>query len=344
MRSSQGLGLGSPGAAALSDDAKAIHVSLIKGEFGQSKYRSLFGHEVANLGETDKILFKSILGRSHRLQYEQERALKKAMVLYHWISPAATKEIEGAHHLFYGAIKKMGEEFSWLVEATSNLAKAEGWPEQVIGRMNLLSERISFGVDSKGLELAKLRIPGLGRGYIAKLVKDGFDSAQALAEANPESLVRLLPQEIVKRIATKFGKAAIPSAPKAEPTNKVIPGTKPESIQKRITDAILVVDRTHPGTIEYQGKQVTLTSKQFWLLATLADSAGKCVSYNTIYNKVWGENVAVEMQQISYHKTQLLKKLSRVAPKAQVKTLITPIAGEGMVLNLRAEEIRTQPV
>jgi hypothetical protein len=118
-------------AAALTDDAKAIHVPLPKGEFRRSKYRSLFAQEVQNLGESDKTLFKSILGPSHRLQYEQERALKKALVLYHWISSAPTKEIEEAHHLFFGAIKKMGEEFSWLIEAISALAKTEGWPEQV---------------------------------------------------------------------------------------------------------------------------------------------------------------------------------------------------------------------
>jgi replicative superfamily II helicase len=56
----------------------------------------------------------------------QERALEKALVLYHWISAAPTKEIEEAHHLFFGAIKKMGEEFSWLVEAISTLAKKDG--------------------------------------------------------------------------------------------------------------------------------------------------------------------------------------------------------------------------
>jgi len=75
-------------------------------------------------------LFKSILGPSHRLQYEQARALKKALVLYHWISSAPTKEIEEAHHLFFGAIKKMGEEFSWLVEAIRSLR----WPRLKGGR------------------------------------------------------------------------------------------------------------------------------------------------------------------------------------------------------------------
>jgi hypothetical protein len=47
----------------------------------------------------------------------------------------------------------------------------------------------------------------------------------------------------------------------------------------------------------------------------------------------------VELQQLSYHKSQLLKKINRVAPKSNVKTLITPVSGEGMVLNLRPDEI-----
>jgi hypothetical protein len=49
----------------------------------------------------------------------------------------ANKEIEEAHHLFFGAIKKMGEEFSWLVEAISTLTKAEGWPEQVTNKASV---------------------------------------------------------------------------------------------------------------------------------------------------------------------------------------------------------------
>ena len=117
------------------------------------------------------------------------------------------------------------------------------------------------------------------------------------------------------------------------------------SIQQKILEslnkAILVVDQRHPGTIEFQGKDVKVTSKQFWLLAALAESPGKCVSYDALYNKVWGAEVSVELQQLSYQVSHNpLKKISRVAPKSNVKTLITPVSGEGMVLNLRPGEIR----
>jgi hypothetical protein len=61
-------------------------------------------------------------------------------MLYQWISPASTREIEEAHNAFSGAINKMGEEFSWLIEAISTMAKAEGWPEAVIKKMDVLGE------------------------------------------------------------------------------------------------------------------------------------------------------------------------------------------------------------
>lgn len=325
-------------AAALTVDAKEIHVPLRKSEFRQSKYQNLFRSEVERLGETDKILFKSILGPSHRPLYEQERALKKALILYQWISSTPTKEIEQAHQIFSGAIKKMGEEFSWLIEAISTLAKAEGWPEPVIKKMELLGQRIAFGVDAKGVELAKMRIRGLGRGYISRLVQNGFDNPNALGEVPIDDLEKIIPQELAHRIARKFSRSVAPVAV-ARPAKSLPTKSVQREIQESVNKAVLFVDQKHPGTVEYRGKSVKLTSKQFWLLSALAESPGKCVPYNTIYEKVWGNDVLVEMQQISYHKAQLLKKIQKTAPKAEVKSLITPVSGEGMVLNLRPEEI-----
>jgi hypothetical protein len=37
----------------------------------------------------------------------------------------------------------------------------------------------------------------------------------------------------------------------------------------------------------------------------------------------------------------MLKKLATAAPTAEVKALITVVSGEGMVLNLRPEEVAT---
>lgn len=104
-------------------------------------------------------------------------------------------------------------------------------------------------------------------------------------------------------------------------------------------ESFLIIDRKHPGTIKIDGKILQLTSKEFKLLLALAEHPSLCVSYRDIYDKVWGDEVAVEMQQIAYHKSQLIKKLFTIIPEEQAKTLIMTIASEGMVLNLRAAEV-----
>jgi DNA-binding winged helix-turn-helix (wHTH) protein len=206
----------------------------------------------------------------------------------------------------------------------------------VIKKMGVLGERLSFGIDFRGLELAKLRIRGLGRGYISRLVQNGYDSPKALSDLSIQELEKIVPEDLARRIAQKLR----PSV--SDVVDRPVKNNSPsiqQKIQESVSKAILVVDRRHPGIVEYRGKTVRLTSKQFWLLASLAESPGKCVPYNTIYDKIWGGDVMVEMQQISYHKAQLLKKIQKIAPKSETQALITPVSGEGMVLNLRSEEI-----
>jgi DNA-binding response OmpR family regulator len=166
-------------------------------------------------------------------------------------------------------------------------------------------------------------------------VQNGYDSPKALSDLSLQDLQKIVPEDLARRIAQKVGR---PASEVLSRPQKNLPSIQ-EKIQQAVNKAILLVDRNHPGTVEYRGNTVRLTSKQFRLLATLADSPGKCVPYNAIYEKVWGRDVAVEMQQISYHKAQLVKKIRKVAPKTEAQALITPVSGEGMVLNLRPEEI-----
>ncbi|HDH87573.1 MAG TPA: hypothetical protein ENF36_05960 [Desulfobacteraceae bacterium] len=66
--------------------------------------------------EEGKEIFRGIFKRSIRLAYEEERAIKKALMLYKWISPSHTREIENDFFIYSGAIKRVGEDFSWLAE------------------------------------------------------------------------------------------------------------------------------------------------------------------------------------------------------------------------------------
>src|SRR5439155_8300616 len=118
----------------------------------------------------------------------------------------------------------------WLIEAISTLAKAEGWPEAVIKKMDVLGERLSFGIDLKGLELAKLRIRGLGRGFISRLLQNGYDSPKALSDLSIQDLHKIVPEDLARRIAQKVGR----------PASEVLsrPQKNSPSIQEKIQQAV----------------------------------------------------------------------------------------------------------
>ena len=52
---------------------------------------------------------------------QKERAVKKALMLDQWISSRETKEIEEGYEVFSGAIKRVGDDFSWLAETLASL-------------------------------------------------------------------------------------------------------------------------------------------------------------------------------------------------------------------------------
>ncbi len=203
---------------------------------------------------------------------------------------------------------------------------------------SITGERLSLGVDLKGLEVAKLRIRGLGRGYIFRLAQNGYDTPNALTQLSIDELEKFLPTDVAREVVKQLS-----SDGKLGAEDRVVRDNRAEpevqQAQNSRSKAILVVDRKHPGTIEYRGKTPKLTSKQFWLLAALAETPARCVPYDSVYKQVWGDDVVVEMQQISYHKPQLLKKLSRAASKAEVKGLVTPVSGEGLILVLKPSNV-----
>src|SRR5438445_13022396 len=102
----------------------------------------------------------------------------------------------------------------------------------------------------------------------------------------------MVPQDLAQRIAQRSRPSA-PDIVHRDIKNDSI--SIEQKIQESANRAILVVDQRHPGTIEFQGKGVKLTSKQFWLLAALAESPSKCVSYDDLYNNAWGQEVSVEL-------------------------------------------------
>ncbi|MBE3127092.1 MAG: DEAD/DEAH box helicase, partial [Candidatus Atribacteria bacterium] len=146
-------------------------------------YQKKMTELVSDRGEEGKEIYQDILeldGENHYLKIEDYLSIKKALLLYDWIGDKEIKEIEEVYKIYGGAIRKLGEGFSWLADSLGAIADDLGWSkkenkkEELTG-IKILSERLAWGVEEEGLRLARIHIPGLSRSYIRVLLREGYD-------------------------------------------------------------------------------------------------------------------------------------------------------------------------
>ena len=163
-------------------------------------YREELIRIIRENGEEDKPLFQSLWELDHLLLDEKDRAAMKALMMQDWLTSVETKEIEWKFKVFSGAIKKIGEEFSWLAETLAALARIVGWEKRFIMGIICLSQRLIHGIAENGLALSNIRIWGLGRNYINLLLHEGYNTPEAVSNIPLAELERLLPGRMAVRL------------------------------------------------------------------------------------------------------------------------------------------------
>jgi len=230
---------------AMSHDAIPVYIPLKRNERGQGGYLYELKQAIHDSMEETKPVFQSVWKISGMLSQEKERAVKKALMMNRWISPAETKEIENSYEVFSGAIKRVGEDFSWLAETLAALAREIRWDPRAIARIEHLSQRLIYGVTEKGLALSQIRLRGLGRTYINRMIAEGYDTPEAVVDLHLAELERLLPKHLAERLYRHFHK----DYPKQEdPTEREATG---QAVTSEIREA---GDTGHPGEAAGQVK------------------------------------------------------------------------------------------
>jgi len=191
---------------AMSHDAIPVYIPLKRNERGQGGYLYELKKAIHDSMEETKPVFQSVWKISGMLSQEKEQVVKKALMMNRWISNAETKEIENSYEVFSGAIKRVGEDFSWLAETLASLAKEIRWDPRAISRIERLSQRLIYGVTEKGLALSTIRLRGLGRTYINTLLAEGYDTPEAVTELPLTELERHLPKHLAERLYRHFHK------------------------------------------------------------------------------------------------------------------------------------------
>jgi hypothetical protein len=206
-----------------------------------------------------------------------------------------------------------------------------GVGEGCIARLEELSRRLHFGVESDLLDIAQLELDGVSRSALIALRGEGLHEAATLALSPVAVLEQWMPRksamELVQWAERQSGTQA-----GADASTPVAAPQTPRPAQK----ALLVIDETRPGEVLLDGEPVPLQEKQYQLLRVLARQPGECVPYEEVYDALWGDAV-VEQGQMYSQKRNLVKRLAAARPDCA--TLIATRAKHGFALQLAPGQV-----
>lgn len=261
--------------------------------------------------------------RIPRPDYDEVRACKLAVVLQEWLEGVPTAELESTHGMSAGTIARAAEEVAFVLQGLLDFARETGKPEHVLRAMEDLVARLPYGVRHAGLELARLRVRGLERDHIHRLVRAGFEDPRSIKEVPVEVLAKVVPVAIAERLLARVRDEEVVSPPVAGPA---------------VSSPILVLDPSTPGTVRYRGRIIYLTPAEYRLLSILARSPQRCVPYEQLYRDMWGSEGIGDRERLFFHKRRLLKKLTE-AGGGEDNLPVEALPGQGLVLSLPEEAV-----
>jgi helicase len=335
-----------------------------KADNWQYDYQRKMTALVSDRGEEGKEIYQDILeldGENHHLKIEDYLSIKKTLLLYDWIGDKEIKEIEEAYKIYGGAIRKLGEGFSWLADCLGAIAYDLGWSKkenkkEELAGIKMLSERLAWGVEEEGLKLARMHIPGLSRCYVRALLREGYDDEKCLGELPVEGLAKVVPERLAERIKKRFPAIAVPSVtePSAKEDKLVTKNQQPktENIQTETNDSqlapctlqpVLEIDIHRPDRIIFEGKEVNMTTIGFSLIYLLAQNTGKVVDYEDILNELWKDEENAIYHRLSYHLSKIKKNILKARKHNDtdyINSIFMVIKGRGLMLNLREKELK----
>ncbi len=344
-------------AVSFTPDAAEFPLSLNRQERNLNPYLSEINKRLAS-GNIPLDSMKRFLTSKKGINSGELRSLKRTILLADWvITDIPTIEIEHKYHTLAGTIRRLGLHYNWLMQSLADIAGTIGGERELMMRIHILAEKLVYGTDEKGLGIARLRVDGISRTYIARLVREGFDSAEAIASVEDCSLLSpYLPPHLAQELvyaAKAFLEMKRPVKPvKKQKTVPVTKSPKPEGEQgaappvvkpapgkeKSVSLPRLVIDTDEPGIITMDGERITLTPLPYRLLLLLAERGKRGATYREIDEILWPD-AKVEQQQISAHKSTLIKAFAKVLGTRKAKKLIETRSGFGLILLLDSCEI-----
>lgn len=169
-----------------------MYVNLLRDERWAADYRGELLARVATAGAAARPLFARVATDLQTLEYDFTKAIKKALLLADWIAEVGTQDLEARYQTWAGAIRRIGEEYGWLVDALAGVARASGWADARSGALDTLANQLAHGVKADALAVARLRARGVGRTLLRRLVDAGLSDRDTVRGAGRDAVAGVL--------------------------------------------------------------------------------------------------------------------------------------------------------
>jgi len=326
-----------------------VYVTMPANELNRVDYRGELLRRARELGVAGRPVFVKPAASQWAPEYEEAKAYKKALLLCDWIEEQETRKLEESYHVWAGAMRRIGEEFSWIIEALGAIAATCNWTDERKAELFELSNRLLFGVRSDAVALARLRVMGVGRILIRRLVRAGYVKEQDLLDVGPERVRKVLNhrgafEKLWLRISRKkevqpspYPEHAKPEVlMAAEPTKPAESTSSPESTDVLgENEPVLVVD-LKAYSVRYRGHELPsrppnhLQRQLFLALAVLASKPTQAIGMDELADEMLriGE---LKKRPVAPDARDLRYRVLRAIKKALSDTKIEPKELEGLI-------------
>ena len=329
-----------------------VYVNLPRDERWGADYRGDLLARVAAVGAAARPAFAHVASDLASLEYDFTKAIKKTLLMADWIAEVRTQDLESRYHTWAGAIRRIGEEYGWLVDALAGVARAGGWPETRSRALNTLADRLAFGVKPDALPLARLRARGVGRALLRRLVDAGLADRDAVRVAGREAVGAVLKNRNATTslwaAATRGSKEPLSPVPIGSGASRAADGDMPTGQPARPE---LVID-LRSRHVTYRGHAIPtkpphhLRRAPLLALAGLASRPGDVISMPDLaaaMRKLARGSVRIvtpEARDVRYQViTPFRLALKGLVDEVDIEALIENVPGTGLRLNVAGTEI-----
>lgn len=329
---------------ALTPAGSDVYIALAGDERWRADYRGELLARVAAAGASSRPVFARGAADLEALEYDTTKAIKKALLMADWIAEVRTPDLESRYHVWAGAVRRTGEEFSWLVDALAGVCRASGWRDARSTEMDALADRLAHGVLTDAVPLARLKVRGLGRALLRRLVDAGFTDPEGLRAAGRDAVAAVLKHRGAMMALWEAVGRLKPNADSPAPSKD---GSRiaDAPFEEPVAGPALVVDLT-THRVTYRGHQIPtkpphhLQRQSVLALAVLASRPGTIVAMTDLaaemkrIGRVGKRLVAPEPREMRYRVIRPFRRaLTGRVPETEIETLLENIPGAGLRLN-----------